>query len=872
MWKASAYHRETGITFRSDARAEGAALLVALTVNLGIGSNENSIGIELAGKVELRAGTFDVSFQFQNEPAYWFYGFEYHTFAHNVVRGHVASTTLEATFGDIPITLEEMIEYIREHGIPETRGVNLVKVERGFTECLAEQITPNVLEDLVINRMKQEVRNPTAFFKVLETYGLGFVQTGQHSRELVFINEPVLDDDDKPVIFTEVVVGDWKFKGDVYNRAGDFLVRKIVGQSVTDASGASSFEDGVLEPAIPVQNPQVGQFNKEFTILSERDKLRNRSDAISGVEFPFNPVIRPRHLFQLEPGRGQALYLMRSVVHSFTPRGHTTSVDGTLYQLFTQPDTVVIHVERQQGRVLDVYTTPHEFLRKTLNKNDSSNPDDWNFTVNGAASAYEQLTDTGMVRDITGQPIVGDRLRAVVKAITCPDDRSESYQWHRVTGDDFGFSTVPITGATNASYIVQEEDVGFILACKVQYTVGSKRVNDTPLGRTVRAAARNVPGVAQLTIGDVDTVGQMLAVIGRAISATGVAGLFLTGAGAAGRFARITGYAMRQGLSFTRALSIATGTFRAAPLRFIGPIAGAIVPLSVYTGFHAAALINTIGVPRDDLKKLIGDAVVILTLQDYEGAVATNLVGNSMDDGTIVYNDQIQVVWEWNDDGTWKVDGLSAQTHRYHNLISVMDYTNQDQVDLVESGHFLVAALFPGKHLAGKEVRATIRPYYDHMNPVPGTSIELYDTVPPPPNPSITTEPVTIPATAIGGLDIRIEPAEPATGFQANSGEAVTVVMPQSQRNLISKTITAARINVTRFNDAQYTQVDDTFDDNLGQISGFPPLSYVFQAAEANKPEINDAGKWFEFRLEFIVGEYHFLSEPVRLKNAVRSV
>ena len=80
------------------------------------------------------------------------------------------------------------------------------------------------------------------------------------------------------------------------------------------------------------------------------------------------------------------------------------------------------------------------------------------------------------------------------------------------------------------------------------------------------------------------------------------------------------------------------------------------------------------------------------------------------------------------------------------------------------------------------------------------------------------------------------------------------------------------RIHVTRYNDANYTEVDDTFSDNHGQISSVPPISYVFQSADSNIPGIDDTGKYFEFEMEFVIGAYNFRTLPVRLTNAVRSI
>ena len=868
MWKATALHKELGIRYVSDNATPEVPQLLALTVNLGIGSNDNSISVEIAGELDVKAGTFDVSFQYANEPEATFYGFEIHDFAYNIVQEQVISTTIEATFGDIPVTLQEMIKFIEDNGIPETNGVNLVKAERGYTECLEEQVTPDALIQIVINRMRQASRNPTDFYKVLEKYGLGFVQPTPDSRELIFINEPELDEEGEPITFTETILESHKFNGNVYNRAGDFLVRRITGQAIADASGASSFDDGEKEPAIPINNPQIGTYNKEFIILSERDKLRNNSDELSNVQFELNPNIRPRHLFEYK----DAQYLVRKVTHTFDENGDSTTIDANLYQTFLQPDSVVIHIERKQGRVVESYVTPHEWLPKTLDKDGSSNPRDWRFNTDPSTSFYEKLTDAGMTRDILGLPVVGDRLRAVVKAIECPDRGSEQYQWMRIIIDDFGAQEVPISGANNASYVVQEKDVGFIIGCRIQYRTAGTRITDTPIGRTQRLAVKNIAGEAQLTIGDVDTVAPILAVIGRIIASTGITSLFLTGVGAASTFTILTANALRAGLSFANALSIATTIVKSSPLRFIGPLAGVSVPLSVYSAFHGLALISALNVPKQDLRKLIGDSAVILTLKDYEGAIATNLIGNTLDDGTTIYNDALIVTWEFFDDGAWKEDKESTQTHRFHNLIAVMNYEDDAQVKLVEDGHFMVGALIPSKELEGKLVRARIRPYYDHLDPVPGASIEVFSPVPAPPNPEIVTEPVRIPVNSVGGLRAQMEPAEPAGGFQANSGEAVTLVFPASERRLISSQIVPVHINVTRYNDEEYTQIDETFSQERGQVTGFPPLSYVFQAPDESKfPGIDDTGKYFEFRMEFTVGAYHFLSEPVRLKKAVRA-
>ena len=595
MWSASIYHHALDMVF-SDSDVKNT--LISLTVALGIGLNDNTITVELAGEWDIPTGIMDATFQWKDDDPITFYGFELTgELSYNVIQERIISTNLEGAFGDTKPTLLELIAYLEENGLPSTQGVNLVKAERGASDCLAETVTDQALVEVVLTRLKQTTVNPTEFYKTLDIYGLGFIQTDSETRELAFINEPITGPDGEHIEFTALITGDYKFNKPVHNRPGDFLIRKIVGQGigVTDAK----FIDGTLEPEISVKNPQVGTFNRTFTILSERDKLRNKSDNINGVTFELNPSILPRHLFYRPADKQQ--YLVRQVTHKFTPAGHSTKIDGSFYQVFTQPDTVEVTIDRKQGRVKDYYTVPMSFLPKTLNKNDSTNIDDWTFNVNLPTNTFETLTEDGMVYDIKDVPFVDDRVRAAVSALDCPEPGSESYQWFRVTVSEFGIFRTIISQANFQSYTVTMADVGLLLECKVTYTNTSGAVvNATPPGTTKRVVQRNVPGTAQIVLGDIDTILPFVALMSRMIASVGITGAFITGVGAAVTFETLAaGVGRAANLSAAASFRLA-GTFvRVSPTRFVGPWIGLSLPLAFYSAFHGAALVSSLEVTRD---------------------------------------------------------------------------------------------------------------------------------------------------------------------------------------------------------------------------------------------------------------------------------
>ena len=843
--------------------------LIMLSVNLGIGDNDNSITFELAGDIEIPSGIVDARI---NETT--FYGFEVGDVSQTVLEGRIISTTVEAVFGDVPISLQEMIQFVEDNGIPETKGVNLVKVERGSTECTRETFTADALVRVVINRLKQAAAKQTEFFKILEEYGLGFIMD-EGQRKLIFINEPEEDEEGNQITFTGLITGSYKSKYNVHNRAGDFLVRKITGQNV-GAEIDVPFEDGTKEPFIQLET-QASNRNRNFALLAKRDELRNTSDMLSGLNFELNENIKPRHLF-LRDDRGVE-WLVEKANHKFNASGHSTTIDVRLYQVFTQPDEILIRIERHANREKESYLVPNVFLPKELNKNDSANIEDWTLEVLPPVGIHQTATDAGIIYDILDTPYVDDRVRAIIKAIDCPVPGTETYQWYRVLIDElFGGESISlIQGANRPSYTVSELDVGYLLECHMTYiTADDHRVTDTMPGRTKRLVQMNQAGEAQLVFGDIDTVLPLGAIIGRMIAAFGSTAAFITGTSYTASFINIAGYAMRQGIPKWRALTIATSTIRTAPLRFIGPFAGIIVPLSVYSVFHAAAVIRALNISKADLRILVGDAVVVLVMKDSEGVISNRSSGISLEDGTVIYDDAVRVLWEYSTNQVvWTpITEEGAIMSRIHNFPAIMDYNDDTQVQLAEDGNYLVSALFPRKDLENTWIRATIMPYHDYLDGTPGTSFELHDIIGATgnPNPEIITAPILIPVDSTGGLSAVINPQEPVDGFQANNGEAVTLIIRAAEQARISGNILPVRIHVTRYNDANYTEIDDTFSDNHGQISSFPPISYVFQSADATIPGIDDTGKWFEFELEFVVGAYNFRTLPVRLDNPVRSI
>ena len=274
-----------------------------------------------------------------------------------------------------------------------------------------------------------------------------------------------------------------------------------------------------------------------------------------------------------------------------------------------------------------------------------------------------------------------------------------------------------------------------------------------------------------------------------------------------------------------------------------------------------------------DLRVLLGDAIVVLCLYDPDGAITRSTSTQAFEDGTPLYDDALQVIWEQSDNGvTWEAAEGFAETHRLQNLIAIMDYNDPAQVQLAEQGYHLVAGMFPARGIDGKMVRARILSYYDKLDPVVGTSVELHDLfgAPSAPNPAIVSNELLIPVGSFGGLEAELKDQEPTGGFRANNGNSVQLKISQTEKDKLNERVQSARIVVVRYNDAAFTQVDETFDDTRGQITSFPPVSYVFQSDSNDFPGISDVGKYFEFSLIYSVGPYYFESEPLRLVYPVR--
>ena len=193
-----------------------------------------------------------------------------------------------------------------------------------------------------------------------------------------------------------------------------------------------------------------------------------------------------------------------------------------------------------------------------------------------------------------------------------------------------------------------------------------------------------------------------------------------------------------------------------APLRFIGPFAGVIVPLSIYSVFHAAAVIQALNISKSDLRVLVGDAVVILVMKDPEGVIANRNSGISLEDGTVIYDDAVRVMWEYSSNQVdwFQITEEGAVMSRIHNFPAIMDYNDDTQVELAEDGNYLVSALFPKRELENTFIRATIMSYHDYLDGTPGTSFELHDIIGATgnPNPEIITAPILIPVGSTGGL------------------------------------------------------------------------------------------------------------------------